>query len=377
MPVVEDSTLLETLQSGGLKCGGRTPLRRSPHKGIEVKRMAGKRVTIADVARATGVSPGAVSRIINNDATLNVREETKQNVMRAIAEMGYSPNPQARGLRLARSGSLAMIVPEINSPAFVPIIEGAQRAARELGYSMLIGGIGEEGEDPALAERILTSNRVDGFLISTGKNEMKQLAAAKTLQAPAVLVNRYLDDSFPHVVLDDEAGVALAVRHLADLGHRRIAFLGSTRRFLGTRRLAGYRRTLEECGLAYDKALVINSGYDREGGEAAAREVLALPDRPTAIFATNHLVAAGALRAAQDMALGVPDALSIASFYDGPVAELLTPPMTSVAYPLDRLGYESVQMLVRMITGSTIDVPGVTISPTGLVVRKSTARKPA
>jgi DNA-binding LacI/PurR family transcriptional regulator len=338
--------------------------------------MAGKRVTIADVARAAGVSPGAISRILNDDPTLNVREETKETVRRAIAKLGYTPNPQARGLRLARSGSLAMIVPEINSPAFAAIIQGAQRAAHELGYSMLIGGIGEEGEDPNLASRILISNRVDGFLISTGKQEVRQLAALQQLEAPAVLVNRYLNERFPHVVLDDGAGVALAIHHLAGLGHKRIAFLGSTRRFLGTRRLAGFKQALAQRGVTFDKRFVINCGYDRDGGEAGARTLLALTDRPTAIFATNHLVAAGALRAAQEFGLSVPGALSVASFYDGPVADLLTPAVTSVAYPLDRLGYESVRMLVRLIAGDPPGVTGVTIQPTGLVIRQSTGTAP-
>jgi DNA-binding LacI/PurR family transcriptional regulator len=122
---------------------------------------------------------------------------------------------------------------------------------------------------------------------------------------------------------------------------------------------------------------VINCGYDRDGGEAAARTVLGLKDRPTAIFATNHLVAAGALRAAQEIGLRVPESLSIASFYDGPVAELLTPAVTSVAYPLEQLGYESVQMLIRMIGGETPSTTSVTIQPTGLVVRQSTGPAPA
>jgi DNA-binding LacI/PurR family transcriptional regulator len=334
--------------------------------------VAGKRVTIADVAKATGVSPGAISRILNNDPTLNVRDETKETVRRAIAELGYIPNPQARGLRLARSGSLAMIVPEINSPAFVAIIQGAQRAAYELGYSMLIGGIGEEGENPNLAARILSGNRVDGFLISTGKQEARQLAAVQQLGAPAVLVNRYLNERFPHVMLDDEAGVALTVRHLAELGHERIGFLGSTRRFLGTRRLTGFKQGLAQCGLRFDKRFVVNCGYDREGGEAGAHAVLALIDRPTAVFATNHLVAAGVLRVARQRGLSVPGALSVASFYDGPVADLLTPAITSVAYPLDQLGYEAVRMLVRLIVGDLLVATGVTIQPTGLVIRQST-----
>jgi len=300
--------------------------------------MVGKRVTISDVAKATGVSVGAVSRILNNDPTLNVREETKTHVRRTIAELGYSPNPQARGLRMSRSGTIAMIVPEINSPAFTAIILGAQKAARERGYSMLLGGIGEEGDDPQLPSRILTRNQVDGFLISTGSQEKEQLAAVKTLGAPSVLVNRYLDESHPYVVLDDVRGVTAIIKHLIELGHNRIAFLGGLRRYLGTRRLAGYKAALKEAGLPFDPSLAIESGYDREGGERGARTLLSLANRPTAIFATNHLVAAGAMHEAHRQGFNVPKDLSVASFYDGPVAELLNPAVTSVLYPLDRLG---------------------------------------
>jgi DNA-binding LacI/PurR family transcriptional regulator len=339
--------------------------------------MTVKRITISDVATASGVSVGAVSRILNNDPTLNVREETKQTVLQAIAKLGYSPNPQARGLRMARSGSIAMIVPEINSPAFPAIIQGAQKAARELGYSMLLGGIGEEGEDPQLAARILASNRVDGFLISTGAHETEQLRAVKALKAPSVLVNRYLDELQPYVVLDDVRGAQAIVEHLIELGHKRIAYLGALRRFLGTRRLAGYKAALKGAGLRYDPRFVIESAYDRESGESGVVRLMALEDRPTAIFATNHLVAAGAMGGAQRRGLTVPDDLSVASFYDGPIAELLNPAMTSVLFPLDRLGYESVSMLAQIVAGKRPASIGITIPHDRIVVRQSTAKPPA
>jgi DNA-binding LacI/PurR family transcriptional regulator len=338
--------------------------------------MASRRVTISDVADVAGVSVGAVSRILNNDPTLSVREETRQQVHRTIAELGYSPNPQARGLRMARSGSIAMIVPEINSPAFAPIILGAQRAARERNYSMILGGIGEEGEDPELAARILARNRVDGFLISTGRHEKEQFAALKGLNAPSVLVNRYLDDKHPHVVLDDRNGTRAIVEHLLDLGHKRIAFLGGLRRYLGKRRLEGYRDALAAAGIAFDSKLTVESGYDREGGENGISQVLSLAKRPTAIFATNHLVAAGAMLGAQRRGLKVPDDLSVASFYDGPVAELLNPTVTAVSFPLERLGYESVSMLVDLMLGATVKCRSLVIPHERIVERKSTARAP-
>ncbi|SFQ33578.1 LacI family DNA-binding transcriptional regulator [Variovorax sp. 770b2] len=332
-----------------------------------------RRATIADVARASGVSPGAVSRILRNDETIKVRDETKQKVMQAMKDLSYSPNPHARGLRMARSGTIAMIVPEINSPAFLPIIYGAQKAARDRGYLMILGGLGEEGEDPQLASRMLASNHVDGFLISTGRNEAEQLAAARELEVPSVLVNRYLDAQHPHVVLDDLRGAMAVTEYLLSLGHRRIAFVGGLSRFLGGRRVAGYKLALELASIAFDPALAVESGYDRQGGEAALHTLMAAGDPPTAIFATNHLVAAGLLVGAQKRGLRVPQDLSIASFYDGPIAELLNPALTAVAFPLDKLGYESTQMLVDLIEGIELRTRSVTIAHDKIVSRGSTS----
>ena len=201
--------------------------------------MSVRRATISDVAKAAGVSIGAVSRILNKDPSINVREETRRAVHRAMTELGYSPNPHARSLRTARTGSLAMILPEIDSPAFAAIIQGAQKAAYERGYSLLVGGVGPDADDPELPARLLQRNRVDGFLVSSGLREAETLDALRNLDAPSVLLNRYLDDEHPHVIMDDEAGVAAVVQYLIELGHRDIGFLGSPSRFLGMRRVAG------------------------------------------------------------------------------------------------------------------------------------------
>lgn len=344
------------------------------HEG-RPKGMHTKKVTIVDVAKAAGVSIGAVSRILSNDPKLNVRAETRDSVHKIIAELGYTPNPQARGLRLSRTNSFAMIVPEINSPAFPAIIQGAQMAAQERGFSMLLGGVGENGEDPGLASRLLKKNRVDGFLISTGRREPEAMSELKTLRAPSVLLNRFLDDTHPHVILDDYQGAIAIVRHLLELGHRRIAFVGGLKRFLGTRRLSGYQAALQDAGISFDPDLAIDAGYDREGGEIAVHRLLALPHRPTAVFATNHLVAAGVLLGTQRMGLSVPADLSIASFYDGPVAELLNPALTAVRFPLERLGSEAALMLMDIIENRNVPTSKILPYDT-IVVRGSTAAVP-
>lgn len=335
--------------------------------------MSSKRATITDVARAAGISIGAVSRILNRDPSLTVRDETRAAVHQAMADLGYSPNPHARSLRLSRTGSLAMILPEIDSPAFPAMIQGAQRAAHERGFTMLLGGVGPDGEDPGLPARLLQKNRLDGFLVSAGLRQTEQLTALRTLDAPSVLLNRYLDDDQPHVVLDDEGGVAALVRHLTGLGHRRIGFLGSPERFLGTRRVAGYRTALGEANIWFDPVLVMDAGYDRDGGERAMEAMLSLSQPPTAVFATNHLVAAGAMAAAGRRGVAVPADLSIGSFYDGPVAELLNPMLTAIRFPLEQLGYRAASMLMDLVDGRTVERTGIVLAHEQLVVRGSTA----
>jgi DNA-binding LacI/PurR family transcriptional regulator len=334
--------------------------------------MSRKRATISDVAKASGISIGAVSRILNKDPTLAVREETRIAVHRTIAKLGYSPNPHARSLRMARTGSLAMILPEINSPAFTAMIQGAQKAAHERGYSMLLGGIGPDGDDPKLPARLLERNRVDGFLVSSGLRETQSLAALRSLGAPAVLLNRYLDDAQPHVVLDDKGGASALVRHLTDLGHRRIGFLGSPKRFLGTRRVAGYRAALSEVGISFDASLIADAGYTREGGESAMEALLSLRRPPTAVFTTNHLVAAGALVTAERRGITVPKDLSIGSFYDGPVAEILHPSLTAVRFPLEQLGFRATSMLIDLVEGKKVTQTSVILPHEKVVVRAST-----
>lgn len=330
------------------------------------------RATIRDVARASGVSIGAVSRIVNGDPSLKVRKETRDAVQEAIEALGYVPNAQAKALRQSRVGTLGMIAPEIYSPAFPELVRGAQQEASDRGYSLILAGLGADGENPRLARDLLQRNHVDGVLLSTGLMEETVLAEARALTAPAVLVNRYIDEAFPHVLFDDAAGAMQLVEHLTDLGHRRIAYLGALDRSLGSRRIAGLAAGLERAGLALAPDLLIETGYEREDGERAAAFLLDHPTPPTAIIATNHVVAAGVAMAARARGISIPDGLSIASFYDSPLAELLSPSLTSVRYPLHALGQQAVRMLIDLIEKRTPETVGQIIAPDGVIVRQST-----
>jgi len=330
-----------------------------------------RRITIAEVAKMAGVSIGAVSRIANGDKTLNVREDTRELVLKIIKEVGYSPNPQAQALRKLKSKSIAMIVPEIESPAFPAIIQGAQRAATEGGYSLLIGGIGETAEDPKLPERLVKANRVDGLLISTGRNEAAVLNELRHVQVPYVMVNRYHEEDTPRVVLDDFNAAVDLVSHLIDEGHRRIGFLGSRDRFLGTRRFLGYQKALSSAAIDYDEGLYFDAGYLQAGGMEGAAYLFSMENRPTAVFATNHLVAAGAVVVAKSLGLSVPEQVAVASFYDSPTAEIISPQLTAVRFPLEDLGFQALHLLLGLVHGTASDRI-ITIPHQGVVIRSST-----
>ncbi|ALM84079.1 LacI family DNA-binding transcriptional regulator [Bordetella sp. N] len=339
-------------------------------------RAARTTVKIVDVAKAANVSPAIVSRILSNDAKLVVRDDTRQRVQEAIEALGYTPNPQARGLRLSRSNTLAMIVPEINSPVFPVIIQGAQRAAWEHGYSLLVGGMGGEEEDPQVAGRLLRSNRIDGLLVTTGRHEEQMLQELATLNAPFVLVNRYLDEDHPYVALDERGAAAAITRHLTELGHRRIAFLGGLQRRVGERRVAGYADALAEAGLPWAPELVVEAGYYKHGGESGLRQLLALDDPPTAVLATNEIVAAGAMAVAHAEGIRIPKDMSLASFSDGMVAELLSPSLTAVRFPLERVGYEATTMLVAIVEGRSLPQTRISLPHDEVILRHSTGAAP-
>lgn len=334
--------------------------------------MNGRRATIRDVARHAGVSSATVSRYLNG--SLQLPPDTARRVDRAIAALAYAPNILARNLSTGRSGTLGIIVPDIANPFFAVLASAAEREAFAHGYALMLCS---SESHPARERHYLSellAQRIDGTLFVSeyvvGHDLADQLAGIGNL----VLVDEGIDGfGGAQVLADNRRGGRLATEYLLDLGHRRIALLAGPAHLMTSReRRLGYEEALRAHGIEPDPSLTVFGPYREATGRSALPALLDLPDPPTAVFATSDVAALGVLRAARARGLEVPDALSLVGFDDIPVAELVSPAITSIAQPIERLGVEGIRTLVRLLRGEP-DVAREQRLEVSLVVRGSAA----
>ncbi len=332
-----------------------------------------KVVKLKDVAVAAGVDASTVSRVLNNHATQRVGPETRERILATARELGYQPNPLARGLRTSRTYTLGIAVPQLDNPVFAQIIIGATDAAHARGYELLVTLVTDLAAGPAVYERLAQTHRVDGLLVSTLEKDEVLLKALQRASVPYVVVNRQVRGVANCVAHDSFEAARQATEYLVSLGHRRIAHLaGRAQGYNGTRRLAGYRAALEAAGIRPEASLVAEAGYTLEGGERAMRKILALRNRPTAVMAATVMSAAGALKALHAEKQRVPGDMSVMSIHDVQIADMLFPPLTTLRLPLQEMGKVATDGLIDLLEGKTKTVSRL-LSPEQLVVRDSTA----
>lgn len=329
------------------------------------------RVSITDVARVAGVTPAVVSRVLNGDPTLQVREQTRDRVLTAARDLDYAPSHAARALRSSRSNTLGLAVHDMANPLYGEIIMGAQRAATDAGYVLLLADIDGLARGDVTFRRAVQGGAMDGLLLQrAGTAADRKIVKTASSRIPTVLLNDR-SSALAAAALDDVGGSRLATRHLLELGHRRIGHLrlGGTSR--SGARARGWRETLTQAG--EEPRWLADGGHTIETGRQGMHELLAGPERPTAVVAGNVLAAVGALTAARESGLAVPDDLSLIAFHDIPYAAHLTPPLTTVAMPLHELGAAAVTLLLERLDGGKERQVVVREPPPRLVERGSTA----
>ena len=328
------------------------------------------RVTLADVATLARVDPSVVSRVINGDERLVIKEETRARVVAAIKHLRYHPNAAARSLRTAQSGTFGLLIPDFANPIYAEIIKGAEQAATEHDALLLTGTALEDR--PERYVRMLASGRVEGLLLASDRIPPEAVEAMVATGRPVVSVNQRIPGVQRMILADDERASRIAVRHLIELGHRRIAHIrGPAESDTARRRLNGYRRALRTGGLQPDAALVIGNGYTSEAGAEAMRELLEMPERPTAVLVANVAAAIGALTAARLAGVHVPADLSVVAIHDIPLAANLAPALTTVRMPLAEMGREGI--LALFDEDADAGIKKVVRDATELIVRESTA----
>jgi LacI family transcriptional regulator len=328
--------------------------------------------TMKQVAERAGVSTSTVSHVINN--TRVVSEDVRERVLALIAEMRYIPSAVARSLKNDKTQTIGMMIPNNSNPYFAELIQGIEDASFKLGYNIILCNAYDDAEKQAAYLRVLMEKRIDGLiLVASGADESLGHLLA-TQNTPMVLVDREVEGvEADFIESDHEQGGYIATKYLLDLGHREIACVSGPIDLLPSRdRVVGYMRALKEAGLKFRLDYLVRSDFTSEGGFNAFRQLLALEHRPTAIFASNDLMAIGGICAASEAKVRVPEELSVMGYDDIALASFSTPRLTTVAQPKYEIGEQTARMLVERIQGAALP-PRREKLQTELVVRQSTA----
>ena len=324
-------------------------------------------VTIHDVAAQAGVSVATVSRVLNGKEV--VREETLQQVLAAAEKLHYVPNVAARSLSIRRSHTLGIVLPDVHGEFFSEVIRGIDVAARRAGYHILVSGSHSDvGEmlDVLGAMR----GRVDGLIVMAPDVAHASLHRSLPSDLPLVLLNS-TDEGRDAITIDNYGGAQAMMRHLAGLGHVRIAFVkGPAQNADARERLRGFRHAMRGLGVTATRPLELAGDFTEESGHAAALKALTLAPRPTALFAANDAMAVGALAALAEAAVAVPGEMSVAGFDDVPIARYVAPPLTTIRVDIADLGRRAFGLLLGAIEQPPAAGRRDCIATT-LIVRKS------
>jgi LacI family transcriptional regulator len=326
-------------------------------------------ISVRDVAERAGVSVGTVSNVLNNPD--KVSPATAERVQAAITELGFVRNDAARQLRAGHSRSIGMIVLDVRNPFFTDVARGAEASAAEAHLSILLANSDERPEREAGYLDLFEEQRVRGILITPVGDVLPRLEQLRSRGIPCVLVDRLArSEGFSSVSVDDEAGGAMAMAHLADTGRRHVVFVGGPFTLDQVRdREAGARRVARERGVRLD--VVESANLSAAEGVQAGRMLADAEERPDAVFAANDVVALGLLQGLIQSGLRVPEDVAIVGYDDIDFAASATVPITSIGQPRDRIGSEAVELLLAEADG-TAEPRQIVFDP-GLVVRASSA----
>ncbi|HET8555386.1 MAG TPA: LacI family DNA-binding transcriptional regulator [Rhodanobacteraceae bacterium] len=333
------------------------------------------RVRIEDVARCVGVSSKTVSRVLNNEP--NVRPAMRERIMEAVKTLGYQPNASARSLASSRSFLIALLYDNPSPYYMMEVQNGVLEACDARRYSMMVRPLPSEAPDFLdRVDALLSQFQPDGLVMTPPITDHAGLLERLHMRGvPYARISPKNREQGVGATLDERAAACEMVCHLASLGHRRIAHVtGHPAHGASGWRLLGYRDGLDRAGLPHDPELVVEGLFSFESGVAAARRLLALPQRPTAVFAGNDDTAAGVLWAAAAQGLSVPDDLSVCGFDDTPLSRQVWPSLTTVCQPSQDMGRIAAQQLLRAIDGAEGRVVSV---PYALRLRQSTGPAPA
>lgn len=332
-------------------------------------------VTLSDIAERAGVSVSTASRVLNGKAArFRISAETERAVREAAEALSYRANHLARGLRLQKTNTLGVVVPDLSNPFFAHIVKRIQGAAHGHGYSLVVCNTDEDLDLEVEQVALLHRKRVDGLIALPVGRRYDHFEDWAATDIPLVLVDRCGDGlAVPSVEVDNYRGAYEAAEHLLAAGHRRIALIqGLTGTSTNTARVRGYHDALAAYGVPADDALIVGGDFRQQNGYVETKLLLQLEHPPTALFATSDLITLGVLDALAEEGVSVPDDVSLLSFDDFDFAPHLKCPLTAVRQPREMMGELAVKLLVEQFDGGVKEARRIVLRPR-LVVRESVA----
>jgi DNA-binding LacI/PurR family transcriptional regulator len=338
-----------------------------------------KRATSLDVAKKAGVSRTTVSFVLNNVPGVSISDATRKKVLDTARSLNYHPNAAGRKLVSGKSNTVGLVLcqsPEqVFADAFLPqVILGVEQAALEHGFHVMLKQV--EPDDTEGYIRLINENHVDGIILSGPRQDDKEIVRLHREGVPIMLMGQLPDTHIPFVDIDAAAGAETAVRHLIDLGHRRVALItnASLSYTSAQQRRHGYLKALSESGMQMDENLIQEGNYTPASGFAAMQMLLENSPIPSAVFIASDVVAMGAILAIRRAGLSIPDDVAIVGFDDIPLSEYFDPPLTTIKVPAFGLGWTVSERLIRVIRNED---PGETnvFLKSELVIRESSRQK--
>jgi LacI family transcriptional regulator len=337
--------------------------------------MSRKRVTSFEVAEKSGVSRTTVSFVLNNVPGISISEATRKRVLQVAKELNYHPDSTGKKLASGRSNTLGLVLRQSHEQVFADallpqVLMGIEQAASEQGFQVLLKPLEPENKDGYM--RLVHENHVDGIILSGPRQEESEIIRLHHEGLPVMLMGQLPESGLPFVDIDAVNGSTLAVNHLIEQGHRRIALItnAALEYTSAQQRRLGYLNALKGASIEADETLMLAGNYTPASGFKAMQKLLEVPARPTAVFVASDVVSLGAIRAIKQAKLRIPQDIAVVGFDNIPMADYFDPPLTTVSIPAYGLGWASGERLVRLVQGEVLEQDGMLLE-SELVIRNS------
>lgn len=334
--------------------------------------------TIKDIAKAAGVSVTTVSRALNGYSDVN--EKTRKKIEKVAKELNYSPNTLARSLVMNKSKTIGLLISGLDRGSIkdnftFEVLVGLNKFVSESDYDLVIFSTTSSKQREKTYSQLCRERKVDGAIIQGIRTDDPYLREVVESDIPCVLIDIPIEsDTVGYITTDNMLGAKKGVQHLIELGHKDIAMInGHEFAFVSRQRLEGYYQALDAAGVSINPSWVVNGDFDEKKAEEQALKLLKLYPDITAIFCASDLMAMGAIKAAKQLNINVPEELSIVGYDDIVLAEYITPALTTIAQDKVQMGYEAAKLLINMLENH--DKPHKITLPTELKVRESSKKR--